>query len=534
MKARDLVGTGSLIRLALRRDRIKLSAWLLGISGFVWIATGVNAAFSPEEMVAIVLLATENPAMRFLVSPIRADSVTEVSRFVFLRFSFVFSLLTALMSIQAVTRHTRWSEEAGCAEMIGASVTGRYAGLASAMAVGLGANVVLALLIGAALGAHGLPVAGSLAAGASFGGLGIAFTGIAAVAVQLSGTSSGANGIGGMAFGATFALTGMANAMGRSHAGGLGFESAGLAWISPMSWTQRFYPFDDANWWILALFLLFFIVCAVLSVDLVARRDVGRGVLADRRGRPRASVWLCCPLGVAWRLQRGSLFSWAFPMVFMGLMLGASAESLGETMGATEAFGGAFSQAIAEFPFLVIGVAASGVAIYAMKAVLRMRREEDGGPLETVLSTPVKRATFVTSHVACGLAGSFVLVQLFALAQAAAMRGAGTPLAEFLVAAAYQSVGVLVLVGFVLALYGLLPGASGPVSLVVVLAAIATGPFFGTALDLPEWLTNLSPFSHIAFMPGEVRGLTILLLASVGAALGFAGYVGFSRRNVPA
>ncbi len=531
MKAHDFVGTWPLISLAARRDRIKLPAWILGISLFVWIATGVNDHFSAEEMAAIVTLAAENPAMRMLVSPIRADAVTEVSRFVFFRFSFVFSMLAAVMSIQTVTRHTRRNEETGCAEMTGSSVAGRYAGLAAAIVVGVAANIALAVLMGFALIAHGLPVGGSLAAGASFGGLGIVFTGVSALAAQLSGTGSGANGIGGIAFGAAFAVNGAANALGPINRGGMGFQSSPLAWLSPMGWTQRFYPFDDQNWWILVLFLALFTVLTVGAFVLVGRRDVGRGVLADRPGRARAPRWMMSPFGVAWRLQRATLMWWAFPFLFMGVMLGASAESLGETMGDTEFFGGAFSRAMAEFPFLVIGVAAMAASIYATKTLLRMRAEEIG-PLENLLATPLKRTVFMVSHTLCGLAGSLSLVLLFGMAQMAAMRGSVSGFTNAAAAAAFQTVGVFLLSGFVLAVFGLVPKAAAPVSFAVVLLAIAVGPFFGAALNLPRWLMNASPFSHIAYMPHEVSGASIAVLLSLSLLLAGIGFAGFARRDL--
>ena len=532
MRVIDLTGTWRLTALALRRDRIKIPAWLLGMSVFLWIATGVNDHFSAQEMVAIVMLAAENPAMRMLVSPILPEGVTEVSRFVFFRFSFVFAILVAVMSIQTVTRHTRRNEEAGCAEMTGSSVTGRYAGLAAAVTVGMGANIALALLFGAALVAHGLPLGGSLAAGASYGGLGVVFTGVAALAAQLSGSAAGANGIGGIVFGASFAVNGAANALGPVNQDHLGFRSSALAWFSPIGWTQRFFPFDERNWWILALFFACFAVLTLCAFLLADRRDVGRGVLSDRAGRAVAPRWMLSPLGVAWRLQRGSLAWWAYPLIFMGVMLGASAESLGETMGGTDFFGGAFSAAIAEFPFLVIGVAATAVAVYAMRSLLRMRSEEDRGPLETVLSTPVKRVSFAGSHALCALVGSVALILVFALGQAVAMGGTAGHLADAATAALYQSVGVVPLAGFVLAAYGLVPRAAAPISVTAVVIAAGAGPFFGTALNMPTWLMNLSPFSHVASMPDDVSAASLAILFAVGALLGLVGLVGFARRDL--
>ena len=54
------------------------------------------------------------------------------------------AVLAALMSTFAVVRHTRQNEELGRAELLGATVVGRYAGLTAAVIVAVAADVVLA------------------------------------------------------------------------------------------------------------------------------------------------------------------------------------------------------------------------------------------------------------------------------------------------------------------------------------------------------------------------------------------------------
>src|SRR5665811_1797999 len=55
----------------------------------------------------------------------------------------VLAVLAALMSAQAVIRHTRQDEETGRAELLGSAVVGRHARLTAALVVALTANVVL-------------------------------------------------------------------------------------------------------------------------------------------------------------------------------------------------------------------------------------------------------------------------------------------------------------------------------------------------------------------------------------------------------
>jgi polyether ionophore transport system permease protein len=52
------------------------------------------------------------------------------------------------------------------------------------------------------------------------------------------------------------------------------------------------------------------IVLAAVAFALLARRDVGAGVLPARLGPATAAPWLRSPLALAWRLHRGMLLAW--------------------------------------------------------------------------------------------------------------------------------------------------------------------------------------------------------------------------------
>ena len=57
--------------------------------------------------------------------------------------------------------------------------------------------------------------------------------------------------------------------------------------------------------------------------------------------------------------------------------------------------------------------------------------------------------------------------------------------------------------------------------------------FFGELLQLPDWVVDLSPFSHLALMPAEPLAWgPLLALLAVAAALGVAGTAALERRDV--
>jgi len=532
MRRSDFRKTPLLIKHAVRIEKIRYLVWILGITAFMFVTTHVNGQFSAEEMKEIVILSTGEPGMRMLVSPITEAGVTEISRFVFFRFSFIFSILFAIMSVQVVTRLTRHEEDTSRAELVTTSGAGRYARLTSALVVALLVNLAAALGMMFGLVLNGLEFSGSLVAGLSYAGLGIVVAATSALAAELSGNASSATGLSALIFGAFFVLNALANVTGDVHEDIMGFESSFLAWFTPMGWTQEVYPFDDRNLWIFALFLAAFVLVSLSAFYFVDKRDVGRGVLADKKGRERAPGWMKRPLGLVWRLQRGLFLAWVFPVAFMGIAFGAATEDLGVNFEDHEYFGEVFTEAAKEMPFMLIAVTAMVVAFYARAALLRMRKEEASGPLENVLSTPLSRFRWMAGHVLVGMVGSIILVLTYAFAQSLVIVTSPADIGEHLLGGLVHAAPVFVIAGLVIALFGILPKQAGVLTVVLVLFSILAGSFFGPLLDLPETVKNLSPFTHAAFMVEDASVAKIIILYALGGLFAAGGIVAFQKRDL--
>src|SRR3954447_3981262 len=134
-------GTTRLIRLALRRDRITLPAWILGMAALLAATTAMfedNYAKHPQLLEPDTRIVVENPGMRVL----GLVTGSSVGGYTLHRDGMTLFVLVAMMSVLAVVRHTRQAEELGRAELLGAGVVGRYAGVAAAVVVALAADVV--------------------------------------------------------------------------------------------------------------------------------------------------------------------------------------------------------------------------------------------------------------------------------------------------------------------------------------------------------------------------------------------------------
>ena len=536
-----LAGTGRLLRLALRRDRVLLPAWAASIAA---LAAGVVASIvglyaSEQERVAAVTFTAANPVARVFDGP---ASGTDPGAIAMGEGYVLYAILAGLMSIQAVVRHTRTEEETGRAELVGSAVVGRHAPLAAALLTAALANVAVAALVTLVLLANGLAVAGSLLAGLSLAGVGLVFAGVAAVASQVLSTSRGANGAGAAVVGVAFVLRAVGDVAGDIAEGGLEVVSAWPSWLSPIGWAQQTRPFYQDNFGLLALFAATAVALVVAAVLLTERRDVGAGMVAPRPGPPRAPANLSSPLGLAWRQQRGVLLAWAIGIAIVGAAFGAVGAEADEIVGLSEDLERAL-QAMAPdggmvelyFAFAIgfLGIAATG---FTVQGLLRARAEEAAGRLEAVLATATSRTAWLAGHVTVAVAGTVALFLLLGVTGALAF-GATTGdwwlgVEGMLGGAIVQVPAALALGSLVLVALALLPRWAAAIGWAALAVGLVMGQL-GALLELPQPVLNLSPFTHVPAVPAEPLAVLPLAVLTVAAAvLGAVGFAGFARRDL--
>ena len=535
-----LTGLGSLIRLALRRDRILLPVWIVGI---VSLGHAVFASFSAIYVdeagrVAGAQFSAANPMTRVFDGP---ASGTELGAMTMVEAFKVLAILVALMSAQAVVRHTRQEEETGRAELIGSAVVGRHARLVAALCVTLGANLVLGAGLVAALVANDLALSGALAAGMAVAGVGWAFAGIAAVAAQVFSTARGANAVAGAALGIAFVLRAVGDLLGEVEPSRVAVVSAWPSWVSPLGWGQQVRPFYQDNWWIGGLFGAFTLLAVALAFWLNVRRDVGAGLVTARPGPARATRALQSAFGLAWRLQRTILLAWTVGLVVSGAAFGAVGDSLEEIVTENEQFaqllaqvspGAAIVDLYFTFTMAFLGIAAGA---YTVQALLRMRSEEASGRLEPILARAVDRRRWLVGHVLIAAFGTTLMLTLSGAA-GGMIHGAitgrwaeGAGLAE---AGLAQIPAALALGGFVVAIFAFTPRWAGALAWAALAAGLVMSQL-GELLELPQWLMDVSPFTHVPRVPAEdFSALPVLLLLGAALALGAVGFAAFRRRDL--
>lgn len=527
-------GARELSRLAYRRDRMLLPIWVY----LVLIGTAVNAytflsVYKTEESRhALAASGLANPAFLFLYGRLFGSSVGALTVW---RYGVWAALFAALMSIFTVVRHSRANEEAGRQELIGSAQVGRQAPLGAAIGVSVLANVALTVLLALILSLLGLGVAGSVAFGLAVGTCGLAFTGITGVVAQLTSSSRVARGLAFAVLGLSFLL----RAIGDATGGGFSW----LTWTGPLGWVVMLRAYADERWWVLALPVAVFAAGIWAAFGLSARRDLGAGLLTDRPGRPAATAFLRGPFSLAWRLQRAGLFWWAVGYAFIFGVSGAAGNGIESLASTSEALKSEFTRLGGQSAIVNAYLAALAViggliaAAYGVSAVLRLRSEETGSLAEPVLAGAVGRVRWGLSHLLVAVLGTAVL-----MAAGGAAAGLGYGLASghpvghevtrMLGAGLAQVPSAAVIIGVAVLAFGLFPRASGAAGWTAFGIALALN-LFGAALKLPQWVLDISPFTHAPHLPGgPVQAEPLLLLSLIAVLLAVAGLAGLRRRDI--
>jgi ABC-2 type transport system permease protein len=533
-------GTLRLLRLALRRDRVLLPAWLVSIGAVTAaVVASIDGLYADEsERVAAATFSAANTVARVFDGP---ASGTTLGAMATTEAMLVLLLLVALMSAQAVVRHTRLEEETGRAELLGSAVVGRHARLIAALVVALLANAVLVVVVAAGMLASGLGPAGSFATGAALAGTGLVFAGVAAVTAQVFTTSRGANGAAGAVLGLAFLLRAVGDATGSVADSGVEVISAWPTWLSPLGWSQQVRPFHQDNWEVLGLHLALAVVLVAVAFELTAHRDLGAGLRAARTGPGDASPRLLSPTGLAWRAQRGVLLGWAVGLAVTGVAFGAVGESAEDIMELSDQFAEALRAATPEggivelyFGFVVgfVGIAAAG---FTVQALVRLRTEEAAGRLEPVLATAVSRTRWLSSYLTVATLGTVALLAVTGLSGVVGYglaSGDWSGGVEGLVGGSLaQAPAALALGGSVVAAFALVPRWTTTVGWSALAVSLLMGQL-GALLELPQWALNLSPFTHVPAVGSGFEVLPLLALGAVAIVLAGLGVGAFGRRDL--
>ncbi|GGC78865.1 ABC transporter permease [Thalassobacillus devorans] len=532
MHKRLYANTGVLARHIARQDRVRLVIWMAAfLVSTLLVVSAFSTLYSSETERQAMAETMENPAMIAMVGPGYGLDNYTVGAMLAHQMLLLTAVVVGVMNILLVARHTRGEEEDGRLELVRALPAGRLSSLASTLVVYTGANLVLALLIAGGLVAfnvESIDIEGSLLYGAALGVTGIFFAALTAVFAQLSESGRGTIGLGM----AVLLIAYMIRAIGD-------VSSEALALASPFGWIVRTETYVNNLWWPVAVTLAAAVILAVLAFYLNAIRDMEAGFLPSKAGKKQASRLLVHPIGLAIRLQRTGIISWAIAMFVLGA-------SYGSVLGDLESFfadnemmqqlltpvsGVSLTE---QFLSMLMAVLAMISTIPALLFILKLKGEEGKGRAAHLLERAISRPRLMGSYLALALVGGWIMLSLAALGLGVAGNAVmedGISLGRFYESAMAYLPAMWVMLALAVLLIGWAPRFSVIAWLYLVYSFIVV--YMGGLFQFDEWVTKLSPFGHIPELPvEEVSWLGMSVLTGIAAVVLVAGFAGYRKRDI--
>lgn len=510
-----LTASGRLIRLVLRRDRLRLALWTGGIVALV-VVSAISLLDVYPDAAAIrsyVEVVGGNPALAAFSGPGYGFDDPTIG-VVLVNETQVFGCLgTALMSIFLIVRHTRAEEDAERTDLLRSGTVGRHATTTAAVVVVAAANLAIGVLAGVGFVVVGYPVAGSFALAGSLAAVGLVFAGVAAVTAQVGGSARAAIGGATTLLGVAFVVRAV---------GDVG--DSGLSWLSPIGWGQAVRAFADERWWTLGLCAVVAAALVVVAFWLSTRRDLGAGLRAAAAGPAHGSTTLRSPLGLAWRMQRGAVLGWTAGLLLTGIAFGSIGSDVDQLFTDNPAVADFYAQldgvsltdTYLSSSLVMLALLAGG---FAVSAVLHLRSEEAAGRVEPLLATPTSRSRWAAGTLVVATAGTIAAIVAGGLGMGiayAVVSGEADQVLRLAGASLVTVPGILVLIGLTMLLLGAAPGAA--LAAWAVLTGMVLVGYLGDALQLPGWVRDLSPMTHLPSVPAEpltVGPIAVLLASAV-------------------
>lgn len=538
-----------LTRAILRRERRSILAWSAGQALLaLYCVLMLDAAYStPQERQAAALTYT-TPAASLFTGPgygLERSAPTFGALFAAQALGWLV-LVVALMGVLQAIARTRGDEDAGPAELLAAAPTRRgesaWAALISAALTGLGMGALSA--IAAIIG--GLAPGQSMLLGAALSLVGLSAAGAGLVLAALAPSARAARGAGLLLVLAWFTLRGLGDA---SEPGS---TMSRASWLSPIGLVQQARLYVDLRWEPLVILAAIALATTAAGLALHRRRQLAQGLVPALGGGRRHRRGPDGAHALARRTTASQRRWWGLGGLAFGATYGLFAPTIESSFQQVLAdnpsmqafFGGELSVQV--YLALIIGyggILAGACAVALMGAAVG---EESSGLSATVLALPVSRGRWLLARlqvlvlgalavlvgIGVGLAGS--ALPALAAQDSPAMEdpwrlalGLGAGLAAQLPAALLAGA----LMGAVQAVAPRWARALGWGAYALWLSVFVLGP----AAQAPQWLLNLSPWTHLPSLPaaegavlGEARGwvgpavclVLALVLVGMAAVLG--------------
>ncbi|GGY76179.1 ABC transporter permease [Streptomyces omiyaensis] len=488
-----------------------------------------TAVASPSDAAALAALA-ENPAIRTLFG--EPVALHDAGGFAVWRTGTVLSVLLAVWGLLAATRITRGEEDAGRWDVL---LAGRVP-VRKVVTRHLATLVAWTLLAGVAA-FTGLVVAGATAHGAMAHATGLALCGVFSASVgvltsQVFAARSAASG-------AAVAVLGVGMLLKMLGDGIAALEW--LRWFTPFGMAALARPYDGDHMGPLAVLGAVCVLPAVAALATAGRRDIRGGLLPSPSGRAPRTVLLGSPQAFAVRRLLRPLAAWSVGIGTYFLLIGVLAVSMTAFLAANPRFAELAEQSgfgglvtVEGYVAALFALLAVPVGAFAAVRLAGLAQDETSRRLTLLLAQPISRVRVLAAEVTASAGGAVVLTTVAGLATWAGTMtvGAGLGLLDALSGAWNVLPVVFLCLGS-----GALALAWAPRAVGFVGCVPAAGGFllnvFADSWGWPTWVGQVSPFAHLAAVPGAPVGwFAAMMMTAVGVLAMVVGAAGYQQRDL--
>jgi ABC-2 type transport system permease protein len=513
----SLTGVSKLLRLALRRDRVRLSVWVGALTlMMVYAPNAVKLAYpeEPQRLARVNLLKT--PAGMMLGGPMFGGNETDLGAMMANELMLTLIIAASILAITTVIRHTRAEEENGIAELVSSSVVGRYARTWAALILVGGVNAVLAVTMTVAMASTGFAFVDTAAMCLGITGVAMVFGAVAAVTAQLWRQARTATGAAMAALAVAALVRGIGDVIDNS--------GSALSWFSPIAWAQQMRAFVDVRWWPFTMLVALTIALMALAAWLEGSRQYDAGVIPSTGEKPNARP-IAGVFALHMTLQRGQIIGWTVGLFLGGLAFGSMTKSLLDAAKDNPLLARVLTAQGTDGVYMTMTqFLAAAASAYVVSAVLRVYSDEQSGLGEAVLAGAVSRWRWLLTAVAAALVGSAVLMFFAGLGNGL---GAGLTLGEPATIAKLTLTGLahLPAMAVIAAVAALAVAVRHTWIGWLAVTFVVTSLYLGALLRLPRWLIDLSPVGRTTMPTDFPAGALTMMVVGAATLTVLAGWL---------
>jgi len=510
-----------------------------GLFGFVTFTSAygfITAFTTPQARDGVVVTFGSNVGLKALLG--LPHALNTIAGFTEWRALGIVMLIGAVWGMMLSTKLLRGDEEDGRLELLLAGETNMQNAVAQTLA-GMGIGLVLFFAIIAAivtsagrLSTINLATGPCLLLALAITMSAALFMAVGAVTSQIATTRRQALTLAAGVFGISFMLRALADAS-NAH--------TWLRTISPLGWIEQLQPLTGIQYvWFIPLGITILLL-VTLSIFLAGKRDLGDGFLKEQAS-PRShfsmlgSVW-----GLAFRLTQGSVIGWTLVMAVVSILFGGVAKSAAQALLNSQTIASylthlntSLSDGAAAFLGLIFMIFSILLMVMVAGSMSALREEEASSHLDNLLVRSPSRFAWLASRLLSSVFSLALTGSVIGLASWAAIRTQNLDISlHTLLAAGINTAfpGLFVL-GIGTLIFGILPRWASTISYGYIAIAFLI-QFVASALNVPNWVLDLSVLHHVALAPAvQPDWHANLLLALYGILAALIGAYCFNKRDI--